>query len=125
MKKIFTTLFSCLFISLKANALVSIDISAEEFIKIKDDDLVLLDVRTIEEYNNGHIPGAVNLPLDELPDLLAQLPSKNQKIVVYCRTGYRAGKAIKILHKQGYTNLVHLNGDFSEWKKAALPIAHP
>jgi NADPH-dependent 2,4-dienoyl-CoA reductase/sulfur reductase-like enzyme/rhodanese-related sulfurtransferase len=61
----------------------------------------LLDVRTVQEFNAGHLPGAVNIPLDELRSRLAELP-RERNIVVYCRVGQRGYLATRILRQQGY-----------------------
>lgn len=110
-------------------------ISANEFLSLTKIDnpaskkdssgVLLLDVRTVNEYNNGHIPGAINIPVAELPDALAKLSDKSQQIVVYCRSGKRAGRAISFLDKQGFQNLVHLEGDYSAWEAQGLPIEKP
>lgn len=105
-------------------------ISANDFLNLaKNEDVktevLLLDVRTVAEYGDGHIPGAINIPVAELPDTLAKLNDKSQQIVVYCRSGKRAGRAINFLAEQGYQNLVHLEGDYSAWEKQGLPIEKP
>jgi len=104
---------------------LSTDISAEQFEQLNKEEIVLVDVRTPEEYNDGYIPGAINLPLAELPQIFTELENKDQKIVVYCRSGRRAGKAITFLNEQGFTNLVHLEGDFQAWSKDGREIAKP
>lgn len=103
------------------------NISANEFLSLAktDSEVLLLDVRTVNEYNNGHIPGAINIPVAELPETLAKLSDKSQQIVVYCRSGVRAGRAISFLDKQGFENLVHLEGDYLAWEEQGLPIEKP
>ena len=55
----------------------------------KEASAVLLDVRTKEEYESGHIPGAINIPLSDINDTpISSLPDKSQMILVYCRSGY-------------------------------------
>lgn len=100
----------------------SSDISADEYEQLNKQDIVLVDVRTPKEYKDGHIPDAINLPLGELPSIFQSLDNKDQKIVVYCRSGKRAGQAISFLNEQGYTNLVHLDGDFRGWSKDGRSI---
>mgnify|MGYP002801496890 FL=1 len=70
---------------------------------------MLLDVRTPEEYQAGHIPGAKNLPLDQLADL--KLP-KDQPVFAYCLSGTRSAQACAWLKRQGYeaTNLGGIGG---------------
>ncbi|MBV6417090.1 MAG: Thiosulfate sulfurtransferase GlpE [Steroidobacteraceae bacterium] len=79
---------------------------------------VVLDVRTPEEFAAGHVPGAINIPHDQVKDRLAELgASKDRPIVVYCRSGKRAAKALAILHDAGYRRLSHMTGDMLGWKE--------
>lgn len=93
------------------------DISPEEFLKIDNSKRLLLDVRTTNEYSDGFIPTAVNIPVAELAENYSKLQDKDQQIVVYCRSGVRAARAIDFLESKGFTNLVHLDGDFGQWQK--------
>lgn len=70
------------------------------------DGAVVVDVRTPEEFASGHVKGSLNIPLDEIPDQLAQLKSFS-KIVVCCRSGGRSGSAMHYLNKEGFTNIVN------------------
>lgn len=74
----------------------------------KEPDAIIIDVRRVDEYQSGHIPGAINIPLDELES--AQLPDKEETIYLYCRTGNRSGKAAKILADMGYEHIVDFGG---------------
>jgi len=77
----------------------------------KDRSIVLMDVRTKDEYNNGHIEGSVNIPLDRLPVSVAQkVPNKQARIFVYCLSGGRSGQACSWLIKNGYENVTNLGG---------------
>ncbi|MBR5302715.1 MAG: rhodanese-like domain-containing protein [Clostridia bacterium] len=72
---------------------------------------VILDVRTAEEYQSGHIPGAVNLPNETIfKDNIPELPDKDQLILVYCRSGNRSRQAAAKLASLGYTNIVEFGG---------------
>jgi len=84
---------------------------------------VLLDVRTEEEYKEGHIAGAVNISHDILAQNLSQLSADKQKaIVVYCRSGRRAAIAEALLRSNGFENIKHLQGDMKLWQANDLPI---
>ena len=84
----------------------------------KDTNLVLLDVRTPEEFASGHIPGAVNIPHDQLPNRLAELAgAKNKDVVVYCRSGRRSALAQETLNAQGFKSVLHLEGDMLKWQE--------
>jgi NADPH-dependent 2,4-dienoyl-CoA reductase/sulfur reductase-like enzyme/peroxiredoxin family protein/rhodanese-related sulfurtransferase/TusA-related sulfurtransferase len=75
----------------------------------------LLDVRTPEEYALGAIEGAVNIPVDELRDRLAELP-QDKKIIIYCAVGLRGYLASRILTQNGFTNVVNLSGGYKTYK---------
>ncbi len=78
--------------------------------------MVLLDVRTNKEYEQGHIPGAVHIPLTDLGDKIKKL-KKDREIVVFCQNGNRSIWAIKRLLGMGYKNLYNLKGGYSAWKR--------
>ena len=80
-------------------------------IMVEDTGYIILDVRTKEEYDEGHIPGAINIAnedigTDELPDL----PDKNQMLLVYCRSGRRSKEAAEKLAALGYTQVLEFGG---------------
>ena len=77
---------------------------------------ILLDVRTAEEYAEGHIPGAINIPNEDISDKrIKELPDKGQLIMVYCRTGRRSKEAAEKLAKLGYVNVIEIGG-IEDWK---------
>ena len=81
-----------------------------EIISIKSD-VILLDVRSLKELNEGHLNGAINIPLYELEMCCdCKLKDKYKTIIVYCQSGIRSKKAIKILYRNGFTNLYNLKG---------------
>jgi rhodanese-related sulfurtransferase len=83
---------------------------------------IVLDVRTREEYARGHVPGAINVPHDELAGRLAEIPGDtSQEIVVHCQSGRRAGMAEDVLREHGYTHLRDLTGHWQGWQAANLP----
>lgn len=72
---------------------------------------VLIDVRTPEEYAAGHIPGALNLPLDRLSEMVeTQLPDKTQSVITYCLSGIRSEKAAEILRTSGFQDVENIGG---------------
>lgn len=88
-------------------------ISMEEAAKLmeQETDYLLLDVRTAEEFQQGHIPEAMNLPNEDIgTQQLTQLPQKDQLLLVYCRSGNRSKQAAKKLVNLGYTNVVEIGG---------------
>jgi len=77
----------------------------------KEDNYLILDVRTEQEYAAGHIPGAIVVPNETIgTEEIAQLPDKEQLIMVYCRSGNRSKQASDKLVKLGYTNIVEFGG---------------
>jgi rhodanese-related sulfurtransferase len=84
---------------------------------------MVLDVRTPEEYAEGHVPGAINISHDELPERLDEVASaRDTGVIVYCRSGRRAGIAEELLLAQGFNNVQHLEGDMIAWLEADRPI---
>lgn len=71
---------------------------------------VLLDVRTVDEYAEGHIPGSINIPLDTVPTVLERIPDKDTPLFVHCLSGGRSGKAVAFLKKLGYTQVKNIGG---------------
>ncbi len=84
---------------------------------------VILDVRTTEEYLQGHIPGAINIEYRELPSRISEVSSlSNKKIVVYCERGVRANIAEETLKKAGFSEVLHLEGDMSGWRERGFEV---
>ena len=65
----------------------------------------VVDVRTPQEFAAGHVPGAINIPFDELPRRAAEIGPPSSKVVLYCRTGRRSGIAADALRKAGFNQL--------------------
>ena len=84
-------------------------------------DHLLVDVRTPEEFASGHIPGAVNIALQTLPQQMATLP-KEQPVVLYCRSGARSREAASMLSQGGFSDIYDLGG-FIEWRAQGLPVS--
>lgn len=88
----------------------------------KDASMIILDVRTPEEFAAGHIAGAVNIPYTHLPARLSELTDAGDKdIVLYCATGVRAERAAERMREQGYSRLLHLDGDMKAWEEKNRP----
>lgn len=106
----------------KADAQEVKSLSQEEFLSSPPAGALILDVRTQGEFSSGHIPGAVNIPHDELASRLSELESESDRpLVVYCRSGKRAGLASSVLLEAGYTNVLHLEGDMNAWQANGRP----
>lgn len=93
---------------------ISSDEARKEF--EESDSNIIVDVREIDEYEEVHIKGAINIPLstidDERPE---ELPDLNAKIYIYCRSGRRSAEASEKLAKMGYTNITDFGG-ILDWK---------
>jgi len=124
---------------LAANRLAELDQIARQFFKDRDalepvdrkalltrarkGLVTVLDVRPTEEYQSGHIAGAMSIPLSELQDRLAELP-RDQDIVAYCRGPYcvLAAQAVELLREQGF-HAVRLEDGVADWRAHGLPVA--
>ena len=92
-------------------------ISMEEARSLMEEetDYIILDVRTEEEFAEKHIPNAVNIPNETIgSEILAELPDKNQLILVYCRSGNRSKQASEKLAALGYTKIYEFGG-INDW----------
>ncbi|MDE5881123.1 MAG: rhodanese-like domain-containing protein [Muribaculaceae bacterium] len=101
-------------------------VSPEIFEKgLKKGNVQLLDVRSAEEYEQGHIQGSINIDVQE-PDFQAEVSNqleKDKPIYVYCRSGRRSLLAGEMLAKDGYT-VMDLDGGILGWEKAGLPVVN-
>ena len=85
--------------------------------------LILLDVRTREEFNSGRIKNSINIPHDLLlSDISLVADYKSEKVVVYCRSGKRAKLVLDRLSDEGFRTLIDVDGDMIAWNSANLPI---
>ena len=82
----------------------------------KRPDIVVLDVRTPDEFNEGHIANAINIDFwgDDFSSQLAKL-DKNQTYLLHCQSGGRSSSALEIFRKKGFSNLIHLNEGIATW----------
>lgn len=95
------------------------NINAEEAYKLINDnkDLVIIDVRTKEEYDGGHIPGAMLIPVQTLPMKLSELQKYVDKpVLVYCASGARSVRAVDTLANNDFKNIYHLNRGIRSWR---------
>ncbi len=106
-----------LFASCSQKPITYKEISQEEAKRIMDTETcIILDVRTAEEYNEGHIENAINIDHEEINEKASTLlPDKKVKILVYCRSGRRSKIAAQALAEMGYTNVLEFGG-IIDWK---------
>ena len=93
-------------------------ISESDFIELQGSEYTLIDVRTQDEFDSGHINSAINLDFysDTFKNDILSLP-KNETIVLYCRTNNRSGKTATILQENGYKDILVIKGGINEWVK--------
>lgn len=85
----------------------------------------LIDVREDHEWAAGHLPGAIHLGKGIIErDIEKTIPDPASPLVLYCGGGFRSAMAAKNLQEMGYTNVISMDGGFSGWKNAGLPIEH-
>jgi len=96
---------------------------AELLVRANHGDVIVLDVRPGEEYEAGHIPGAISIPLDQLEQRLSGLP-RDAEIVAYCRGPYcvLAPQALELLHRHGF-RARRLDGGLPEWRQDGRKVA--
>ncbi len=81
-------------------------------------------MRTAEEYASGHIPGALNIPFDEVAERIGEVDAPHG-VALYCMVGPRARKGETALRTAGYEKVLHLEGGLAAWKAAGLPVDGP
>ena len=91
-------------------------VSATDLVEVQGANFILIDVRTRDEYDLGHITNAINFDFysDTFQDSILTLP-KNQSIVLYCRTNNRSTKTANILKENGFDNISVIKGGITEW----------
>ena len=110
MKKIFSFIFVCLGLTACSSKYETID--TNKALELINNGATVIDVRTEEEYNGGHIKGAINIPVDNIDSITID---KNETIIVYCASGIRSTNAINNLVDMGYTSLYNLDGGLLNW----------
>ncbi len=89
-----------------------------------NEDALIIDVRSVSEYKNGHIKGAKNTPLSEFSASLdGYVKFKDKPILVYCNSGRTAISALRQLKKAGFENINNLEGGIIAWREANLPVS--
>ena len=92
-------------------------------IRLMNNDALIIDLRTVADYNSGHIKGAKNSPLiDFAKGLAAYSDYKDKPVLIYCNSGNTATRAIKLLKKAGFAQVNNLDGGISAWKEANMPL---
>lgn len=96
----------------------------EATLLINREDAIIIDVRDLGEFNQGHIPNARHIPLSEIPNREAELGKlKDKPLIFCCASGMRSAGAVSKLKKQGFEKIYNLRGGMLEWDKAGQPIS--
>src|ERR671936_656607 len=91
-----------------------------------DDSPAIVDVRERDEWDEGHLPGAVHVPRGYLESRIeATVPDRSRPVLVYCAAGNRSAFAAKTLEELGYEHVVSLAGGYTDWKRNGLPTQLP
>lgn len=110
MKKIISLLVCVLLLTACGNSYKTID--SNEAMDLINNEAIVIDVRSSDEYGTGHIEGSINIPVDVISNISYD---KNTTIIVYCATGIRSANAAKTLINLGYTNVYNLDGGLINW----------
>ncbi len=97
------------------------NVGPEELYQAVERGAVIVDVRTPQEFAGGHVPGAINLPVEAIAQWGDTLP-KDKPVYLYCRSGNRSRQAAEYLKRKGYTNLYNLEGGVLAIERAGFPL---
>lgn len=111
MKKIFSLIIICLLITGCGKKLYE-TIDTNRAIQLINEGASIIDVRELNEYNDGHIVDAINIPLSDIDNINID---KNTTLIIYCATGVRSKEAVEKLANMGYTSLYNLDGGLINW----------
>ena len=98
----------------------SIDVETAHAVK-DNPDVFMLDVREVDEFEAGHIPGITLIPMTEIAGRLSEIPT-DQQVIVTCRTGNRSAQVVDFLREQGFTNVHNMEGGIVAWEGAGYPV---
>ncbi|AMJ75499.1 MULTISPECIES: rhodanese-like domain-containing protein [Alteromonas] len=117
------TLFVSLQCTAKATSQGSVAASPYLIERVKNNDWMLIDVRSPSDFADGHIPGAINMPQENINDYLTELEGhKDKPIIIYCQSGTQAKLAMKFLKDLDFSEVMHLEGDMLGWNASQMPI---
>lgn len=97
------------------------EISIHQANQLYQEKVAFLDVRTPQEWNEAHVPGATLLPMEDLANRVNELP-QGLELVVYCRSGNRSAQAVRVLLEAGFTDVYSMDGGLSDWIAAGYEV---
>ena len=127
MKKLIAVLSATLLLAGCSTAATGTNLNATEFSqKVKESNVITLDVRTSGEYMAGHIPGAINIDVEgmQFETEIAKL-DKTQTYAVYCQSGRRSSIAVETMKQDGFKSLFNLENGIQDWKAQNFPVVMP
>ena len=110
--------------TVEQSAVVDVTVAEAKALIDGEGSVVVLDVRTPEEFAEGHIEGALNVDFrsDNFAEELAEL-DRDQRHIVHCRSGRRSSASMEVFEELGFTDIQHMFEGFNGWQDAELPIA--
>ena len=116
-------LLFCSFATITAQTKVGVNSKQVNSMLQKDKKWIVLDVRSAEEFNSGHIKGALNIDIRQ-PDAFSKIDklNKNAKYIVHCRTNHRSGMAVEHMMQSGFKNIYQMMDGWSGWLTNNLPV---
>ena len=124
MKKIIATLFAATLVLTSCGSSASTNLGPAEFkAKTAETGVITLDVRSLDEFNAGHIQGAINIDVEGMTfDSDISKLDQSATYAVYCHSGRRSGIAVGKMADAGFTSLFNLDGGIQVWQSAGLPL---
>ncbi|MDX1515647.1 MAG: rhodanese-like domain-containing protein [Woeseiaceae bacterium] len=118
-----TSFFLVVFTELRRKAMSVTSVDPNDAVQLINNDATVLDLRSAEAFNRGHIVNARNVPSDELDGRIGKLDSlKSKPVVVVCEAGITATRAVDTLRKAGFDSVYGLKGGMNGWSQAGLPV---
>ena len=98
------------------------NVSVEQtYAALQSGEVLVLDVREQNEYDDGHIPGVTLIPMMQIPDRLDEIPT-DQEVIVTCRSGNRSSQVAEFLVQNGFDNIHNMEGGIVQWQAAGYPV---
>ena len=111
-------LFNTVSGSFGTRGITMIDVSEAQSM-VKDSNVTIIDVRTPQEYKQGHLKKAQLIPVSEIGNRIGEIEAlKDSPVLVYCRSGHRSSMAARMLRKAGFSNISNLQGGITSWQGA-------
>jgi rhodanese-related sulfurtransferase len=117
------TFFLVVFTELRRKASGMLAVPPTDAVKLINNDAVVIDLRSMEAFSNGHIVNAKSVPMDELAGRMAKLDKlKNKPVIAVCDSGITSTKAVNTLRSSGFESVYGLKGGMAAWGQAGLPV---